>query len=375
MSEAQSTLPTADPDEVKWQVALFALMPLILGAMTQPVGRVLDQPSRYQFWMRSSPILCAADMLHFLIRYTSRCSRDWNFLLHYRAELACRFRDDRVAHEPYDVQRTAIVRWMLILLGGAPCQTIKLAAMQGIPLTKALALVFFLSIVFGEVISISASTVVHVATDTEIGHPPEPSQQDNPTPLTRSPASIILAILPATAEAAHIAIVSYTTFALIQHAFFVSIPPEEKLYSVIMISTLSVVFPMMVDYFRFNHEFVAIFAAALLAGLQSFLEASREDPGADLEGSWEVTLGSSLISLLLGVLYWIIGTLIRNTFWLLVYAVHGTRVGGVFGVSGDAREQDMLGLFLWTAVIYVLAYAYLFDGTGTYNPSWTGVFG
>ncbi|KAK4443676.1 hypothetical protein QBC34DRAFT_199305 [Podospora aff. communis PSN243] len=63
-------------DEVKWQVALFALMPLIIGAMTQPVGRVLDRPSKYRLWMRSSPILCVADLLYFCIRYAGRCVRD-----------------------------------------------------------------------------------------------------------------------------------------------------------------------------------------------------------------------------------------------------------------------------------------------------------
>jgi hypothetical protein len=132
---------------------------------------------------------------------------------------------------------------------------------------------------------------------------------------------------------------------------------------------------MMIDYFHFNHEFVAIFAAAMLAGLQSFLEAFREYPDAPLEVSWELTLGFSIISLFLGVCYLMIGTLIRNSLWHLIYAVHGTRVGDVLGISGDTREQGMLGVFLWTAVLYVLSYAYLFDGTGTYNPSWTGVFG
>jgi len=42
MSETQP-IPPAE-DEVKWQVALFAPMPLILSIMTQPVSRVLNQP-------------------------------------------------------------------------------------------------------------------------------------------------------------------------------------------------------------------------------------------------------------------------------------------------------------------------------------------
>ncbi len=120
MSEAQPTPPADDPNEVKWQVAMFALMPLILTTLAQPVGRVLDQPARYSLWMRSSPIVCAADMLHFLLRYADRCSRGPTLLRHFRAELAYRFRDGHNSWDPRDIQRTAIVRWTLMLLGGIP---------------------------------------------------------------------------------------------------------------------------------------------------------------------------------------------------------------------------------------------------------------
>lgn len=47
MSETQP-IPPAE-DEVKWQVALFAPMPLILSTMTQPVSRVLNQPQNTAF--------------------------------------------------------------------------------------------------------------------------------------------------------------------------------------------------------------------------------------------------------------------------------------------------------------------------------------
>ena len=60
------------PDEVKWQVALFALMPLVLGAMVQPVGRVFGAPASERFWMRVSPVVYAADVVDFFLRVFGR---------------------------------------------------------------------------------------------------------------------------------------------------------------------------------------------------------------------------------------------------------------------------------------------------------------
>ena len=350
---------------MKWQVALFALMPLMLGAMAQPVGRVLDHPARYSLWMRSSPILCAGDMLHFLARYADRCYREPTFLANFKAELAYRFRDDEASQDKRDIERTALVRWIMILLGGIPCQTIKLGAMQGVPLTKTVGLLFFISLVFGEVINISASTMV----SSHLTHLPEPSLG-----LPQARTSIAPAMLRVITETAQHFIVPYTTFTLLRHELLTS--AESMDWGVVLLIWL-ILSPNLVHVGarRDCHHGLALWALSLagwVAGFQTCL-AFRTSRG--IETAWNLWL----IVTASGLLFFgtIIGMMYAMSFiatWAVLARLIG-KAGDVRGFSVDEPEQDMITAFLWTAALFVLYYSSLFDGTGTYNPSWTGVFG
>jgi hypothetical protein len=76
---------------------------------------------------------------------------------HVRAELAFRFRDeDWTGEAGKEVEKAAPGRWLLMGLGGIPCQTIKLVAMSGTPWTQAAALVYFLAQILAEVVNVSA---------------------------------------------------------------------------------------------------------------------------------------------------------------------------------------------------------------------------
>ncbi|RYP74028.1 hypothetical protein DL771_003217 [Monosporascus sp. 5C6A] len=157
MSELVSG-PDSALDEVKWQVAFFALVPLALGAMTQPVGRVLNTSPETRFWLRSSPFICVEDLLWFtsavVAHYIAEPQWSWK---PFKSELAYRFRDSELgASKRADIERAALGRWILIILGGIPCQTIKLLAMGGIPFTQAIALMFFISLILGEVLNLFA---------------------------------------------------------------------------------------------------------------------------------------------------------------------------------------------------------------------------
>lgn len=107
---------------MKWQVAVFALMPLAIGAMTQPCGRVLDQDPQHRFWLRSLPFFCIGDIFGFFlavtIDYVTAPDLSWK---HFKSELAYRFRDeDFTAHSVIEVEKTTLGRWILMILGGVP---------------------------------------------------------------------------------------------------------------------------------------------------------------------------------------------------------------------------------------------------------------
>jgi hypothetical protein len=138
-------------------VAFFALVPLALGCITQPVGRVFDTPAELRFYMRLNPLVCAGDVLHFFIRILIDYSVEpcWSWR-HFRGALADRFRDTDWSASPPKFEQAAIGRWVLIVLGGIPCQTVKLVAMGGIPVTQSLALMYAVALVFGEALNVFA---------------------------------------------------------------------------------------------------------------------------------------------------------------------------------------------------------------------------
>lgn len=47
----------------------------------------------------------------------------------------------------------------------------------------------------------------------------------------------------------------------------------------------------------------------------------------------------------------------------------------MLGVPRGSSELLCLISFLVLLLLSVLSYAYAFDGTGTVNPSWVGIFG
>ncbi|OIW24904.1 hypothetical protein CONLIGDRAFT_673150 [Coniochaeta ligniaria NRRL 30616] len=142
--------------EVKWQVAWWALVPLALAAMTQPCGRVLDQETKNcRFYTRASPLVCISDVVIFLAMLVLGTVNEppARWLDNAKYEIRRRFQGE-AAGDPEAAESTLLVRWVLLIVGGVPCQTIKLVAMSGIPLTKTWASMYFISIIFGEVLII-----------------------------------------------------------------------------------------------------------------------------------------------------------------------------------------------------------------------------
>lgn len=144
--------------EVSWQTAWWALVPLAIGTMTQPCGKVLGSSDRnVRFYIRASPLICALECIYFLVLILLGLSTSWRcFVKNFKNELNHRFADEHADHMQAESSR--LVRITLLVLSGIPFQTIKLTAMTGIPWTQRTALAFFTSIVFWEVIAALAGS-------------------------------------------------------------------------------------------------------------------------------------------------------------------------------------------------------------------------
>ncbi|KAE8323845.1 hypothetical protein BDV39DRAFT_130112 [Aspergillus sergii] len=142
------------PANVKWQTAWFALVSLGLAAMMQPCGNVLGQRTKnHRFYIRASPIACAADMVQFIAFVLLGFSRDPQvWLRNVKFELRERFEGESGAKDREAAENSIIIRWILMIMGAYVFQVIKLMAMRGVPWTQAWAMMFAISILFGEIL-------------------------------------------------------------------------------------------------------------------------------------------------------------------------------------------------------------------------------
>lgn len=372
MSSANS--PPSSSDEVTWKGAFFALVPLALGAMTQPVGRVLDTPPQYRFWLRSSPILCIGDMLSFLVRvvidYYLEPTRSWR---HLKTEVAYRYRDEVWSKEPKKFDKGALGRWILIIFRGIP-QTIKLLAISGIPITQTFAMMFLLSILFGEGLNFAAEAIC---------------RNPDPMPASCPPSYKSCLWLEFTTEICH------SWQALITWAVPVII---------LRLSTIPAGISVNLKWFNIMFYAVTIF--------NSWMELERPRPLQTIFDSYNLSLSRQLMMATFSFIPWIVVSyidtlrtlpgflstllimMILAVFVLFTQAIIAfllpmlldiplgmlrrlseTRFGHRIGIPTDTEENRHIIIFLVNFALAVLGYAYLFDSKSTGSPSWLKVFG
>ena len=126
------------------------------------------------------------------------------------------------------------------------------------------------------------------------------------------------------------------------------------------------------EFHRDYHSGLTLWALCLAAwvGASQTGFTVWSNVGETPSSSWDLAPSALITGLALGPSY--------TYQFIATFAVLAGLIGiaeDKLGFSGDARGHDMIAAFLWTAVLYVLYYSCLFDGTGRYNPNWTGVFG
>jgi hypothetical protein len=353
--------------------------------MTQPVGRVLDAPPELRFWLRSSPFICAADILCFVFRIITDyvLQPEWSWR-HVRTELAYRFRDEDWADSRgREIERAMLGRWMLMLLGGIPCQTIKLVAMRGIPLTQTAGLLFFLAQVFGEVITIAAEWMFRSPGGTVSVQLPPPSRM-RWTTLWLGEKVITLC------HVWHAAICAWVVIAIPWHRQIIDpidgVLIRQRVQSPVFWPFTNPAWMLMATFLltciiappchsfhcpRYGPRhfvlelYVCIFPPGCMAAV---LAAWDEASLYSSQYSILMIVGVSLAIPIITVVAWTTAPNVPR--WL-----SKTRVGRLFGIPQAPSEQELLGMFMVCYSVTIASYAYIYLGGGTVNPVWLGVFG
>lgn len=149
--EAPSIAPAST---VSWQSAFWALVPLALNSMSQPSGMVCEFPSKFNFVLRSSPIICLLDALLVLARlawYTAVLKSPSAAVQRIIRRRFQDIKDEAEENSLASLRRNTPFRLCLFNLGALP-QIVKLYALRGLPWTKVWGSMFFGSSIAVELI-------------------------------------------------------------------------------------------------------------------------------------------------------------------------------------------------------------------------------
>jgi hypothetical protein len=379
--------------------------------MSQPCGRVLDLPAKYSFWMRCSPIICIVDSIHwiaflvadFIMNLWSHRHRDRRLraiaIDVLRSHLKYRFRqgdrdevypaeslleDPDVSKRPQSPQRGTFIRLSILGLSGIPCQTIKLVAMKGIPWTQTWALMYFTSIVIGEVLCV-------------LGKPVSSSGQHEPlAPLrvhaTRAWRLSHKALLGA--AACHASIVFYyfcvifDTLLIPRKAVLVPV-----LYAMMLLGMLSLIFfgahfsgharntPISNELtgqriqIAFGLVCIGAFLSVATRAFQQANELISQFPGPEGDFPWPLRIWLIICNIIWRLWVWAISLMLSffSTLAIPVLPVLGVFVQKQQG--WDISDIFVLPLWLLTVLVALFYYCVLYDSAGTVNPEWVWVFG
>ena len=125
-------------NQVLWQSAFWALVSIALNLMCQPCGKILGLPSKYGFYLTSSPVICVANGLELVFKLLWRSYSMWS--VEDAASLTANeiFEDIESSGRHNGLAQLQEICQMRVIVFafGAMTQIIKLYAMTGISRTK-----------------------------------------------------------------------------------------------------------------------------------------------------------------------------------------------------------------------------------------------
>lgn len=144
---------------LSWQSCFWAIVPIVLNTMCQSSGRILGYDAKHSFALRSSPVVCAANVVDTLVQLRRLCAREPSFAAALQALIDVRFKGAPQGSEDGSfeaLRKNQAFRVILFVFGAAP-QMIKLYACNGIPWTKAYCTAYIASFFLDETLATMAS--------------------------------------------------------------------------------------------------------------------------------------------------------------------------------------------------------------------------
>ena len=342
-------------NQVSWQSAFWALVPIALNSMSQPSGKVLGFQQKYGFFLNSSPIVCVANALELIFKLT------WRSLSMRSLDEATRsvaddlFGNDESLERPNKItrlQEMKAVRLILFCLGALP-QVVKLCAMRGIVRTQICALLFLGSFTVIEAIMLwlrkyraavrDRRTVFETPNNNKLemirgllictGHSSAIGLvAATSAELAKPKTTLLTLVLPGTLSAS----IAYTLCLFPPEAFLEEVAPQES------------------DEYRIERIVLVLFVMVSCGSI--FLMIALQVNG-------EFYIKAAIIFFWNLVSAFLIGDSDKS-FWT---------AGGDYFV--DLRPSGYILFMLLQLLAALRTYAFNYDPTNTYKPGWTNKLG
>lgn len=355
-------------------------MPLAINAMAQPTGRVCGFDQRYRFYLRSSPIVCAADLASFIIDIIALSRHHRSIRRGLKQAMRVRklhVKSDAVGAQA--IEKLPLQRFIVFVL--AASQAVKLFSCKGIPWTQTWAYSYFLPYCFYEVLGITRKWI-------ERGREgaPEATPRDGQLKKDLRTLTGRIGLLAVAAQGILIFIL-----------FLRSLKPSEPgklpflgLFITFSVSLLFIAYPAILIITRWKDrsllphqgevieykfpvfKLFLVFITALPLQLTSYLYMDKIP-------RWVAQLLRSVAGPV------ILSVLLLLALIFCEIAVNGSGFARIevflVPTSQDARRMVKYGavlnflLFLFLSIFSVLGYAFEFNSSGTFKPDWANRFG
>jgi hypothetical protein len=354
--------------------------------MTQPSGRVLGSPSRYRTYLRSSPIICAIDAFSFILRLIISPSL---FHVPFSEAIAetIRQRYDDIEDDSEGLQsleKMTVLRWVFFVLGTLG-PAIKMAAMQGIPWTKAWGMMYLASFLVFEGMALMAKRSADVLPGNNI---PLLTSGLNARSMRLLKAIEVFAFM--CAIFAHAGLLMYAVL-----SFFLSIFPS---YSLLLDPKFGIDSVTGLAALPFSGPVPVILFLSLLPSTIAMVVALKIPPPqsiglfyAGYGALWIVYMGGSVVlPNVLRTTWNVSDDLFFTDLWRLSffftlpfilhflvteflcprYPMLAQRL-----LIPDGQGAWTLTFFITNLAVCILWYAFRYNQESTVNPGWTGIFG
>ncbi|KAJ4288592.1 hypothetical protein N0V90_011829 [Kalmusia sp. IMI 367209] len=379
------------PDQVSWQSAFWALVPIQLSVMTQPSGRVLDLPARLRTYARSSPIMCAFDAASKLIEFGAIL---WYYGFDFQMAAVALVEEAYGDGEPEKlgiqaVEDLGFIRALLFILGALP-QVVKLLSSRGIPWTQAWTVMFLASYIVTEAMHILHD---HSFFDTSrIDFRRIRYQSLNPQRIVSQSSLFrrIRYVFTILSVCSQVALLIWVYFDVFDLARFSRVIQHGAIFSVLL-------FPLWIFLFFLTYCLITGAVWLLLLGASEFIFDRSEFLAMiiSLHGSllfagvvlWKVLSAPDIVGMsfpffalcILVPSFIAAGRfLIRFEFFRRNVFLHPQSIRLGYADRDEWAQSNSFaawGMFLITFVLGMLWYALRYDPEGTYKPEWINKLG